>query len=221
MLTRIFALVVALGSLSLACGGNVAVSSGGAGGSATTTGTGTATSTGTTTSTSTSTGTGTGTGTQSFDACAHSTDCTVAENGCCGWCGKPSLSQFTAVNKDQLAAFAAWTCPDPGAVGCPNCVEEPGASLGSHCEAGHCEAFDAVAMSTCQSDDDCVLRHGTLCCEQDCSDASLLAVSKSAAAQIAAWMCETDEPCSTCPAMPGGPSPMCISGVCKAILPPK
>lgn len=214
--------VLVIGLLAVACGGNVAVSSKGAGGAgATTTATGTTTGTGTGAGGGTSTGTGgggTGGAAQTFDACARASDCVLDSATCCGTCGKPGLGDVTGVAASQEPAYRSAICA--GSQGCPGCASQANPALGVRCDASHCKAFDAAALSTCQAEGDCLLRHGADCCEKDCSDFTLVAVSKTVAAQISTWTCG-GATCTTCPGDPNSKAyASCQAGLCVVMRPP-
>lgn len=215
-----FAISIFLLPCVLGCGGNVAVGSGGDGGAGggTTTGTGAA-STGSTTST----GTG-GSLPGDFTACDGPGQCTLVTVECCPPCGMPELPDVLAVHVDQGMAYKDYTCPDP--VDCPACATGYNPHLFAYCDtaAGKCVAADTRthAVSACTSDDQCVLRNGTECCE-NCNElqvSEITSVAFVADPSLMELVCAPDNACPPCaPIYPADVTTACgDDGHCRVLV---
>ena len=170
---------------SLACGGNVSISQGGAGGDTSAGGGGAST---------TST-----TAPDDFAACTGPGQCTLAVPGCCSSCEKPELGSLVAVNAEKAAAYFQFVCPEP--TPCPACDPPSNPNLFAYCKAGTCVAADVRSepFSECKADSDCRLRNTAECCETCLGDAdSLIAVQTTAASAIMSLMCAPDAGCPKC-----------------------
>lgn len=194
-----------LGLSSLACGGNVNISSGGAGGSTGTGGSG-ATSTSTTTTP------------DDFTSCTGPGQCTLAVPGCCQACSMPELGDLAAINAAKADAYFNYVCPEP--TPCPACDPPPNPNLFAYCKEGTCVAADVrqEPFSECTKNEDCRLRNTAECCETCTgSEGMLISVQTTADQEIKALMCGPDAGCPKClPQYPAGASAVCgPSGHCS------
>ncbi len=145
-------------------------------------------------------------------ACNATPDC-VIDQGCCGFCGEPSLETLTAVNQ----AYSSSRAPECQLVDCAYCHPEGIDNFGAICNDGRCEVYDVrqSPLSECESDDECHLRGGLGCCE-GCSAEGWVAVSADSG-ELSQALCDgVALACPAClPMVPEGVTAVCgPSGHC-------
>lgn len=152
--------------------------------------------------------TGTDTGVDYF-SCVAAGDCVLGFNTCCGPCGIPKLTDYTAVNKAKAEAWAKKACATP--IPCPDCVVWDERSLMAFCTAGKCTAVDVRTdpVSECATDADCVLRTAE-CCECGGDVAHPIAIARKSLSAYAGKVCPPDTGCTECaPVYPSTFRPAC------------
>jgi hypothetical protein len=181
-----------------ACGGSVAV---GTGGDAGTGGAGAG-----------------GAGTGSFTACTGPGQCVLASDGCCESCGVTGLTGKTAINSAEAGPYQKYVCPEP--LPCPACATVPDPNLFAYCAGASCAGADlrTDAASACTQASDCVLRLGSACCEPCSGDTSqVVAVNK--VNDLKARLCAPDAACAKClPQYPPDAAATCDAGHCAVVL---
>lgn len=160
-----------------------------------------------------------------YSACSVPSECALASTTCCGTCGRPSLTDFEAINGlwyeeyyYDVACPDARVAPPP----CPECVSEPNPNLVAICTAGRCEGLDIEndpRFSECASDADCVLRVPECCdCGADTSSYNLVALRSTAIEAYLAAVCGPAESCDAClPTYPTDVVAQCASGFCRGV----
>jgi hypothetical protein len=138
------------------------------------------------------------TGDRSTSICAHGTDCVLAPATCCGHCGTYSRDDIRSVHKDD-----ARNVPSPcegDVIGCPACYAEPDPNLQPACSIeGGCTWMDLRDWSSCDSDDDCILRVVACCeCGAMITPSNLVAVHKDYRSDLEEVLCPPDTRCATC-----------------------
>ena len=134
-----------------------------------------------------------------FAACSEPGSCVLAQNGCCGVCGAPTLADVTAVNAARVAEFRASTCTDPAPT-CPGCASMNDPNLQAFCRGGRCTAVDLRndALSACATDADCQLRYEA-CCECGASgDFNIVAIRGDKSGAYSAERCPSSTACPEC-----------------------
>jgi len=150
-------------------------------------------------------------GTPNYATCNGSGECVALVPGCCGICGSPTLADVEGVNSDKRDDFTARTCTDPNPT-CPKCAQATEPNLVAFCESNRCTALDIRldAVSSCEKDDDCMLRYPE-CCER-CSPEpfNLVAIAKAQASHYQGKVCDPSQGCPACvPAYPAGFNAAC------------
>jgi hypothetical protein len=157
-----------------------------------------------------------------YRACNGPGQCLAVETSCCGVCGTPELSAFTAVNTMLVKAYDLAMCP--GTINCPACLMGTNPNIGARCVQGHCQPFDVrnvVDYTSCQQDTDCVLRAGLGCCTCGGPTAGWVAVSAAGAKAIEQAECTPDSGCAACvPTPPTNLRAACSSHSCKVVATP-
>jgi hypothetical protein len=157
-----------------------------------------------TTDTTTSTDTGAVTDSAiDFAACTTPGTCVLGGKTCCGVCGAPTLTDVTAVNEKQAAAYQTSICPK--AEPCPDCPTAIEPNLQAFCRGSRCTAVDVRldALSSCSTDSDCMLRYEA-CCECGASgDFNIIALNKTKTGDYMLERCKPMAACAECaPAYP-------------------
>ena len=110
----------------------------------------------------------TGGGSSVDGSCDNTSQCTLASRTCCDVCGEAELSDFQALNVDQLDAHEAELCGDaiPMCPGCPSLPRNP--NFFATCDQGTCAAHDLRThqAARCTQDDDCTIAPAACC---DCN----------------------------------------------------
>jgi hypothetical protein len=167
---------------------------------------------------------GAGGATVNFSACNGPGQCTLSAKTCCGPCEPAELSQFAAVNKEQVNAFQlSLSCGDIACAAClvptdPTQINVP--QFTAICEAStRCNAIDVRQgpFSSCTLDEECKLRWGLSCCE-GCTGALGGLVAVSASAELHAAVCPSGTvACPACvPTYPAGVSAKCVGATGSA-----
>jgi hypothetical protein len=133
-------------------------------------------------------------------ACDVTSDCIVAQPGCCGGCEPITLEQLTAVHRrrgDTLGHDCDVLC---GACNDVTELERTSQYFVAACGNGNCQVLDLrkTPATECDSDDDCRLRDGSGCCE-GCDGSGFIALSSEALIRATCgenWGCD---PCATFP----------------------
>jgi hypothetical protein len=166
-------------------------------------------------------------GSPSWTSCAQPLDCTLVSTDCCHMeCFEATLAQFAAVNTQHAQEWVTANCtpqpPCPGYV----CSEadhktyvRTAAQFGSTCSGAVCQEFDirTSELSACTTQDDCILRWGTGCCES-CSGSTDLIVAVSKKVPVYQVLCGNAQvDCCMPPAFPSDVIAMCgTQGHCIA-----
>jgi hypothetical protein len=127
-----------------------------------------------------------------FDRCDGPAQCVLAPVGCCSKCGPTEITDFDAIQRDQVDAHHAAVCPVPES--CPKCASMIGPNLVALCRAERCVGVDLRqdVLSECATDADCTMRAGSGCCES-CAVASaseLVALNVGKVGALAALVCD-------------------------------
>jgi hypothetical protein len=116
----------------------------------------------------------------SWGACGQSSDCVLAQNDCCGWCGMGHFADVDAVNESHLAEHEMDVCPVP--MPCPACASGPlDPQVIAVCQDATCHALDLGTMPTteCTVAADCEADYGN-CCGCAGTDDEVIAVRRDA-----------------------------------------
>jgi hypothetical protein len=134
-----------------------------------------------------------------WSACDVPSDCTLAADGCCDACGRPTVADVDAVNRGRLDEHFADVCPLP--VPCPLCPVAINPELLATCRLDHCRALDvrALSLSACSVDGDCRLR-ATGCCECGASVEpwNLIAIAVAGEIVYQQLVCDPGQVCADC-----------------------
>jgi hypothetical protein len=163
-----------------------------------------------------------------YDACAVASDCVIASNGCCGVCDVPDLSAHDVIaynpkfQRQLLCNFVRGaSAPDSDVPACEPCPPTGAGVINylvAQCVQHQCSVLDLrdPSFSACESDADCVLRHGTGCC-QSCSNAELVALRKDVA--IEKLVCDGAVPpvCAACTPSGSFARAVCSAGRCTVV----
>lgn len=153
-------------------------------------------------------------------ACGGPGECVLATNGCCGPCGFPALSDFTAVNEKNVEAFRKLTCPNPEDAVCPGCPTGIDKSLMAFCESGTCKPIDLRThpFSMCDSDDDCVLRTSE-CCECGGDTSNPITINEASRSDYASVVCKPSTGCPECAPVYPAVKPICDPTTKHCVVP--
>jgi hypothetical protein len=159
-----------------------------------------------------------GQGQADFAVCDYPTDCKLVPARCCGTCGQADLTNTTAVNARQAAAFSeAMSCH---LVDCVGCMPSPNAWLGATCRNGRCVAFDArqTELTECDDRSDCSFRAGLGCCE-NCTAPREGFIAVNSEADVDSWVCGNPlVGCAGCtPIVPPNLSVICSNERCAVL----
>jgi hypothetical protein len=133
-------------------------------------------------------------------SCTGPGTCSLVPTTCCGSCSQPTTENMTAVTKGREPEHTKLVCGD-GPVGCPACAPAIfDGSVQAWCVGTRCTAVDVrkESLSTCATDDDCMLRYQSCCEPCDENPFDLIALNKSQTAQYRSKVCVGDETCSKC-----------------------
>lgn len=163
---------------------------------------------------------GTTAGVPTYSACSGPGECSALVPGCCGVCGEPGLADVVGVNTTKRAEFKSATCDDPTPT-CPKCAQMQEPSLVAFCKSGACAALDIRkdSLSSCRTDEDCVVRDAN-CCESCVPTAfELVALAKTEVSHYRNEICAPDQGCPACvPMYPANVRAACGSGGhCQAV----
>lgn len=169
----------------------------------------------------------------SYDACSIPSECTLATNTCCGTCGRPTLSDFDAVNQSRSSDhYLDVACPEArtGAVLCPDCPVASNPNLLASCGigpmgGGTCYGVDVESdalLSSCTADTDCRLRVPDCCpCGADTSSYNLIAIRVDRGAEFGFLVCDPGQACAECePAYPTDVVAACVDSFCRVVPAP-
>jgi len=154
-------------------------------------------------------------GSPDMDACQSSADCTLGAPGCCGGCDDATAMAFVALNKRFEGDYVRVKgCQGVSCGPCPTIDElmTTAQYFVPSCVRGQCTVVDIRenAITACTVDSECILRDGSLCCE-DCDSARLIAINSNADQSL---LCAVRQPCPTpCPIDPQYAA-VCRSGRC-------
>jgi hypothetical protein len=172
-------------------------------------------------------------GSPNYDTCSQPSDCVIAGNGCCGVCDGPGvdLNSLIAFNPEYtsrsgLQCVIPLEAPAPGAPGpgqepiacapCPPVMNGALKYFVPDCVRGQCAITDLrqSPLTTCKTSEECVLRHGTHCCEE-CTTTNLVALRSDVAFQK--LVCGSgDIACDDCAPPPSDAVAYCAaSGHCE------
>ncbi len=162
-------------------------------------------------------------GVADWHVCAVASDCVLAPNDCCGWCGTGHLTDVDAVNATYTAEHSTEVCPHPETTPCPACAGGPlDPQVVAVCESAACTALDLGAMdiTACTAPPDCEVQYAN-CCACAGTDDEVVAVRTDAgrsaldALFCAGGFCALD--CAT--RTPSGWTASCDAGHCRPVAP--
>jgi hypothetical protein len=156
----------------------------------------------------------------SYASCDGPGQCVAKVPGCCGVCGAPTFEDVVGVNSDKVEDLRTQTCRDTHPT-CPKCAEMAEPNLVAFCEDKRCTAHDvrADAVSSCKTDDDCMLRASTCCESCGSSPFDLIAIARKEALPFQTEICGAAQACDACaPIYPAGLRAACgTNGHCKIV----
>src|SRR5262249_20618719 len=157
-----------------------------------------------------------------YFSCNGPGQCEAIPSACCPMCRQLQLADFIGVNSSLASAYEKDHCSDNA--GCPavGCATLPNDNIGAYCNQGTCNVFDVTQppeFSGCETDSDCVLRHGLGCCECG-GGGDWVAVSVKGRATLTSVECGANTACDECaPAPPPGEQAFCLQNVCTIVRP--
>mgnify|MGYP006280217217 CR=1 FL=1 len=153
----------------------------------------------------------------SWSSCSKSSECMLRKNNCCGWCGKPMLSDLDAVNRNRTSQHDKAVCPQPKP--CPLCVSAPiPPGFKARCKKSMCQKVDLSSYNSCTLDTDCRVRTLDCCedCRSDTNKGALVAINVNQASKVKKALCPPNPTCARCPiSYPSSVKAVCQQGTCK------
>lgn len=153
-------------------------------------------------------------GVPGWRVCSQSSDCTLAKDNCCGWCGTATLSDLDPVHRNKVSDQQNDVCNDPNPI-CPLCAQGPiPDGLRANCQSGVCHEIDLRPFQSCMKDEQCRVRTLDCCedCQADTNRDALVAINRNDASQVKQALCPTPSPtCANCPVT----YPSDVSAVCN------
>jgi hypothetical protein len=145
--------------------------------------------------------------------CTVSADCMIANRDCCGKCLEATLESVIAITKRGVDAYREAVCTNSR---CFACGTWSNPDLIAVCNNQKCQAIDITVdnrFTTCDADEDCVLRGGSGCCEP-CGESHpqrVIALAANRLEDFRETVCRNDSTCPTCPTQ----LPSDIRAVCR------
>jgi hypothetical protein len=155
-----------------------------------------------------------------WEACKSPGDCMLFATNCCGgYCSEEPITGWIPVNIASIGVVQNQYCSEP--VGCPDCITFPHENYVGVCRADKCVAIDIRTdeVTSCQLDDECVLRFGSDCCEA-CNSIIMELVAVRADGKLQQQVCSPlSGACPPCmpPDYPDGAKAQCVAGHCQVV----